>query len=79
MTWRLVGVGLALFFYAALWVCVLAGARSLVAPLVVFPVIVLLIAGGNWLQHWLGIERRAQQFSRPGTDAEPDDTGRAQP
>ena len=73
MRWRLVGAALGLVFYAGLWVLVAAGAANLEGVLITFPVIVLLIAGGNWLQHWLGISRRAPQFSRPSSDAEPDE------
>ncbi len=70
---RLGGAALALAFYAGLWVLVAAGASSLEGVLITLPVIVALIAGGNWLQHWLGIERRAPQFSGPAGDAEHDD------
>ena len=56
--------------YAGLWVLVAAGATSLEGVLVTFPVIAVLIAGGNWLQHWLGIQRRAPQFSGRAGDAE---------
>jgi hypothetical protein len=70
MRWRLVGTALALAFYAGLWVLVAAGATSLEGVLITFPVIVALIAGGNWLQHWLGIQRRAPQFSGRTGDAE---------
>ncbi len=74
MRWRLVGVALALAFYAALWVLVGGGAASLESVVITFPVIVALIAGGNWLQHWLGIERRAPQFSGPPRDDDDDGT-----
>lgn len=73
MRWRLVGVALVLAFYAGLWALVAAGATSLEGVLITFPVLVLLIAGGNWLQHWLGIQRRPPQFSGPSRDAEHDD------
>jgi protein-S-isoprenylcysteine O-methyltransferase Ste14 len=72
MKWRLVGVAVVALFYVGLWVSVAAGASWLEAPLITIPVLVLLIAGGNWLQHWLGVLRRAPQFSRPGS-AEGDD------
>jgi hypothetical protein len=75
MRWRLVGVALGLAFYAGLWVCVAAGATGLRGLLITVPVLVLLVAGGNWLQHGLGIRRRAPQFSQPPADAEPDDAG----
>jgi hypothetical protein len=72
MRWRLLGAALAVAFYAGLWVLVAAGATSLEGVLITFPVIVALIAGGNWLQHWLGIQRRAPQFSGP-SDVEHED------
>jgi hypothetical protein len=68
MKWRLLGVAIVACFYVGLWICVDAGATWLEAPLLTIPVLVLLIAGGNWLQHWLGVTRRAPQFSRPRTD-----------
>jgi hypothetical protein len=77
MRWRLVGCGLALLFYVGLWVLVAAGVTSLAGPLITIPVIVALVAGGNWLQHWLGIQRRAPQFSSPPRDASCDDRSSA--
>jgi hypothetical protein len=71
--WRLVGLALGLCFYAALWVGVAAGATGLEGVLITVPVLVLLIAGGNWLQHWLGVQRRPPQFARPGTGERHDD------
>jgi hypothetical protein len=68
--WRLVGIAIGALFYLGLWVCVAAGATGLEGLLVTIPVLVVLIAGGNWLQHWLGVQRRAPQFSRPGAVAE---------
>jgi len=75
MRWRLVGVALAVAFYAVLWVCVAAGETGLRGALITVPVLVLLIAGGNWLQHGIGIERRAPQFSRRSVDREREDAG----
>jgi hypothetical protein len=77
MRWRLVGAALALLFYVGLWVLVAAGATSLAGPLITLPVIVALVAGGNWLQHWLGIQRRAPQFSTPPRDAPRDEGAEA--
>jgi hypothetical protein len=47
------------------WLAEVAGARVLMAPLIVIPVLVVLIAGGNWLQQWLGIERPSPKFTVP--------------
>ena len=68
--WRLVGLVLALCFYALLWLVVVAGGTALVAPLIVVPVIALLVAGGNWLQHWLGITHSPPQYAEPSSDVE---------
>jgi hypothetical protein len=73
--WRLVGCALGLLFYAGLWLCVVAGATGLEGALITIPAIVALVAGGNWLQHWLGVQRRAPQFSRPGGDPDRDEDG----
>jgi len=72
MKWRLVGVAIVGLFYLGLWMSVTAGATWLEGPLITIPVLVLLIAGGNWLQHWLGVQRRPPQFSSPGPDEDGD-------
>ena len=77
--WRLAGIAIGALFYVGLWLAVAAGATWLEDVLVTIPALVLLIAGGNWLQHWLGVQRRAPQFSRPGADAERDDAGPPSP
>lgn len=65
ITWRLVGVVVGVLAYAGAWVLVAAGATSLEPLLVTFPIIVVLIAAGNYLQHWLGITRRPPRFAEP--------------
>jgi hypothetical protein len=65
VTWRIVGAALCLAAYGFGWVLVVAGAKVLIGPLVVVPVLVFLIAAGNWLQHWLGITRPAPKFRTP--------------
>jgi len=61
--------------YTLAWVAALEGSNALLAVLVTSAVLVVLIAGGNWLQHWLGIRRRPPQFARPDirADARDDD------
>ena len=71
--WRLAGLAILALFYVGLWLCVMAGATGLVGVLITIPVLVLLIAGGNWLQNWLGVQRRAPQFSRSAAEGERDD------
>ena len=72
MRWRLVGAARSSSRSTrGCGCCVAAGATSLEGVLITIPVIAVLVAGGNWLQHWLGIQRRSPQFSRPSRDAEP--------
>jgi hypothetical protein len=49
VAWRLTGLAVGLLFYALAWTAVIAA----------------LVAGGNWLQHWLGIERPSPKFTEP--------------
>ena len=46
-------------------VTVAAGDSTLRAPVIAFVALVLLVAGGNWLNDYLGIKRRPQEFNRP--------------
>ena len=75
--WRLAGLTIAAAFYALLWLAVVAGARGLVAPLLVVSVIAFLVAGGNWLQQWLGIERPSPKFAERAHDEEDGSAGAA--
>ncbi len=77
--WRIVGCALGFTFYAVLWVCVFAGWTVLAGPLIALPVIAVLVGAGNLFQDWLGVERRAPQFSRPNHDATNDGDGAASP
>jgi hypothetical protein len=61
------------------WLAEVAGARVLLGPLVVIPVLVVLIAGGNWLQHWLGVERPSPKFTQPAPQKERGPTDAEQP
>jgi hypothetical protein len=74
--WRNTGLACCLVGYGVAWLAEVAGARALLAPLVVIPVLLVLLAGGNWLQHWLGIERPSPTFSEPAPrdEHEPTDT-----
>ena len=76
MIWRNTGLACCLVGYGVAWLAEVAGARALLAPLVVIPVLLVLLAGGNWLQHWLGIERPSPKFSEPAPrdEHEPTDT-----
>ncbi len=63
--WRLTGAVLGVLAYAFLVVVAIAGASPLAQALIALPVIAALIAGGNYLQQWLGITRPAPKFARP--------------
>lgn len=65
MIWRTTGLVCCLVGYGVAWLAEVAGARALLAPLVIIPVLVFLIAGGNWLQQWLGIDRPSPKFTQP--------------
>jgi hypothetical protein len=75
VTWRVTGVACILVAYGVAWVAEVAGAHVLLAPLVVVPALVVLIAGGNWLQQWLGIDRPSPRYTeraRPDEHESPD-------
>jgi hypothetical protein len=63
--WRLTGLALGAVAYAGLFVVALAGSRALADVLIALPVLVFLVAGGNYLQHWLGIRRPSPRFAPP--------------
>jgi hypothetical protein len=68
--WRLVGLALCVLAYGLVWIAVVAGATPMLGILVTIPALLVLIAGGNWLQSWLGIKRRPPQFARPAREDE---------
>jgi len=45
------------------------GNQGLGEVLIVFVALVLLVAGGNWLNDWLGIKRKPQEFNSPDRSA----------
>jgi hypothetical protein len=77
--WRITGLACCLVGYGVAWLAEVAGARVLLGPLVVVPVLVVLIAGGNWLQHWLGVERPSPKFTQPAPREERGPTDAEQP
>ena len=78
MRWRALGVAPGVLVYAGLWAIVAAGATALAVPLILVPVLLVLIGGGNLLSGWLGVQRKAPQFNRPpGVADEPPREGRA--
>jgi uncharacterized membrane protein YecN with MAPEG domain len=56
----LFGAGGAVYLF--LWALAFAGARNLVPILLVPLVLAVLVGAGNFLNHTLGIKRKAQQF-----------------
>lgn len=70
MTYTKIGIGLAVLVMVVLIVLAFTSVPALRAPLVAVVVLVMLIAGGNWLNHYLGIERKPQEFQHADHDNE---------
>lgn len=68
MTWTRATVVLALVIYVGLWALALAGATSLVAPLLIPLVLAGLVATGVGLNRYLGLPVRARPPREPGPD-----------
>jgi hypothetical protein len=64
MKYRRLGIILGGLVYLLLWAIALNGASGLVAPLTVPIVLVVLVGGGNWLNNFMGIERKPQKFRK---------------
>ncbi|NNN01883.1 MAG: hypothetical protein HKL86_08650 [Acidimicrobiaceae bacterium] len=62
MSARRITVVAALLIYIFLWVIAVNGASSLVAPLLIPPVLAVLVAVGVGLDRFLGITPRHQHF-----------------
>jgi hypothetical protein len=65
---KITAVVLALVYLGA-WAFALNGASGLIPILATPLVLVVLVAGGNWLSSTMGISRKAPQFKKP-TDHE---------
>ena len=63
MSARRLAWAIGLVFYVLLWLIALHGATSLIAPLVIPPVLALLVYAGVWMNRFLGIAPRRQHFS----------------
>ena len=68
MSLRRVMLVLAVLAYGFLWVLAANGVSSLVAPLVIPPVLALLVFLGVQLNRYLGIAPRQQHFDDPKDD-----------
>ncbi|MEI6736034.1 MAG: hypothetical protein WCL31_03825 [Actinomycetes bacterium] len=64
MKYRRLGIILGGLVYLLLWAIALNGGSRLVAPLTVPIVLVVLVGGGNWLNNFMGIERKPQKFRK---------------
>ena len=64
MKWRMTGIALGTFMYLLLWIVALNGGSRMVAPLTVPLVLGVLVGGGNWLNNFMGIKRKAQEFKK---------------
>jgi len=49
----------------ALCVVAFIGNSPLRAPLIAFLALIVLVGAGNWLNDYLGIKHKAQEFNRP--------------
>jgi len=63
-----IAIGLTTVVYLILWMFALAGARSLIAVLAIPLVLVVLVAGGNWLSQFMGLPSRSVHFNEPDAD-----------
>ena len=64
MKYRRLGVVLGGLVYLLLWAIALNGGSRLVAPLTVPIVLAILVGGGNWLNNFMGIKRKPQEFRK---------------
>lgn len=49
-------------FYSFLLIIAFNGANTLLEPLLIPLVLVVMVGGGNWLSHYIGLPGRAQKF-----------------
>ncbi len=68
MTVTRIVIALGVAIYVGLWVLALNGASSLVPLLVVPLVLIVLVAGGNWLSSYMGLPGRPQKFHDHGDE-----------
>ena len=64
MKWRRIGIVLGGLLYLLLWAIALNGGSIFVAPLTVPIVLAVLVGGGNWLNNFMGIKRKPQEFRK---------------
>jgi len=64
VTYRRLAIVLGGLIYIGLWVIALNGASRWVPPLMLPLILGVLVGGGNWLNRFMGIERKPQQFRK---------------
>lgn len=81
MTWRRLGIILGLVLAAGVIAVAVIAGSPLVTPLIALVALGVLVAGGNWLNSFMGVQtRKPQQFrERPAepTSGEDDSQGAA--
>jgi uncharacterized protein (DUF2062 family) len=65
MMWTKLTIVVGIALYVGLWVIAANGATSLVGPLAVPPILLVLVAGGNWLGHFMGVSSKPPKFKQP--------------
>lgn len=64
MKYRILALVLGGLIYIALWIVALNGANRMIPPLMLPLILGLLVGGGNWLNRFMGIERKPQEFRK---------------
>ncbi len=72
MTYTRLGIGLGIVAGILLVVLAFTTVHALKAPVIGVIALALLVAGGNWMNHIFGIQRKAQEFQR--REEEPEDS-----
>lgn len=62
MKWTKGSLIFGVILYVFLWLLYLHGARNLLPLLVIPPVLVVLVGGGNFIDYVMGIRHRAPRF-----------------
>ncbi|MEI8049938.1 MAG: hypothetical protein WCI12_00695 [Actinomycetes bacterium] len=65
MTWIRLGKILGILAALVIVVVVALGNSPLRTPLIAIGALALLVGGGNYLNQYLGVNRKAQEFNRP--------------
>jgi len=74
MTYSRLGIVLGAVALIAIGLVAALTDSPLRAPLIALAALVVLVAGGNYLNDYLGIKRKPQEFNRPDRHPDEDDT-----